>query len=151
MLLILIATMLIALAVVGLVAAGNSLTEANSTGVELSTAEFLIEQIRELTALLPVVDPITKTSTFGPEEAGLASYDDLDDFDVASFSPPINAEKQPLADFAAYSQQIEVENLNPSNFEQVAADHGSDFVRITVKIFLNSRQIESASWIRARY
>jgi len=146
-----IATILIALAIAALVTAGGSFTKANSAGIELSTAEFLIEQIRELTALLPVIDPNTETATFGPEEAALADYDDLDDFDTASFSPPINADRQVLSDFVAFRQQIEVENLNASNFEQVVANHSSNFVRVTVKIFLNSRQIASASWIRAQY
>ena len=30
---------------------------ANVAGADLSTAEFLVEQIRELTTMLPVVDP----------------------------------------------------------------------------------------------
>ena len=148
---VMIATILIALAIAALVTAGGSSTKANSAGIELSTAEFLIEQIRELTALLPVIDPQTETATFGPEEAALAGYDDLDDFDAASFSPPINADRQVLSDFVAFRQDIEVENLNDSNFEQVVSHHSSNFVRVTVKVFLNSRQIASASWIRARY
>ena len=46
-------------------------------------AEFLIEQIRELTTLLPVIDEDETTTTLGPEtgEAALADYDDVDDFD----------------------------------------------------------------------
>jgi len=148
---VLIATLLVGLAIVSLVAANGSFTKANGAGIELSTAEFLIEQIRELAALLPVVDPQTTTTIFGPEEAGLVSYDDLDDFDGASFSPPINANRITLNDFAAYSQQIIVENVNAANFEQAVSDHGSSFVRVTVKVLLNSKEISSTSWIRARY
>jgi len=147
----LIAVMLVGLAIVSLLAANISFTIANGAGTELSTAEFLIEEIRELTTLLPVIDPQTATSAFGPEEATLANYDDLDDFDGANFSPPINADRAVLNDFAAFSQQITVENVNAANFEQVVGDHGSSFVRVNVKVFLNSRGISSASWIRARY
>ncbi len=148
---VLIAIVLVGLAVASLVAASGALTKANAAGVDLSTAEFLIEQLRELTALLPVVDPQTGISTFGPEEAALANYDDLDDFDNSSFSPPINANRQLLNDFAAYTQQITVQNVSVSNFEQVVADHNSSFVRVTVRVFLNAREISSTSWIRARY
>ena len=150
---VLIAVILVGIAIASLIVANRSLTQANSAGTNISTAEFLIEQIRELTVLLPIVDPQTQMSTFGPEagETYLIGYDDLDDFDGANFSPPISAEKQTLNDFAAFRQQITVENVNSSNFEQVVADHTSSFVKVTVKILLNSKPISSASWIRARY
>jgi len=148
---VLVALILVGLAIASLVAANRSFTQANGAGTNLSTAEFLIEQIRELTALLPVIDPQTGTSTFGPEEASVAFYDDLDDFDGAIFSPPIGADREILDNLAAFSQQITVENVDPTNFELVVADHSSDFVRVTVSVFLNSKQISSTSWIRARY
>jgi prepilin-type N-terminal cleavage/methylation domain-containing protein len=148
---VLIAVILIGLAITALLAANGSFTIANSAGTDLSTAEFLIEQIRELMALLPVVDPQTGTATFGPEETSLTYYDDLDDFDGASFSPPIDANRNVLNDFAAFSQLVTVENVNPSNFEQVVSDHSTSFVRVTVKVLLNTKEITSTSWIRAQY
>jgi prepilin-type N-terminal cleavage/methylation domain-containing protein len=146
-----VAIILIGLAIASLLAANRAFTKANAAGVELSTAEFLIEQIRELTTLLPVIDPQTDTSTFGPEEAALTDYDDLDDFDGVSFSPPINADRETLNSLAAFSQQVTVENIDASDFDQVVGDHGSYFVRVTVRVLLDSREICSASWVRARY
>ena len=147
---ILIAIILVGLAIASLVVANSSFTKANAAGTDLTTAEFLVEQIRELTVLLPVIDPNTGTSTFGPEGGEtLTNYDDLDDFDGALFSPPISADRATLNDFAAFSQQVTVENVSAANFEQVVGDHGSGFVRVTVKVFLNSKQISSAGWIRA--
>ena len=150
---VLVAIILVGLAVMCLVAANSSFTKANAAGTELSTAEFLSEQIRELTMLLPVVDPETEMSTFGPEgdEAGLADYDDLDDFNGASFSPPISADRNILADLSAYTQQITVENVSASDFEQVVGNHSSFFVRVTVRVFINSREISSARWLRSQY
>ncbi|MHC4643344.1 MAG: type IV pilus modification PilV family protein [Planctomycetota bacterium] len=150
---VLLAIVLVGIAVASLVAANGSFTKGNAAGTELSTAEFLIEQIRELTILLPVVDPETEYDTFGPEvgEATLAEYDDLDDLDDAAFSPPINADRMLLNDFAPYVQQITVENVSAGDFEQVVADRSSNFVRITVTITVNSRQISSADWVRAWY
>ena len=103
--------------------------------------------------LLPVLDPETDDDTFGPEtdETTVASYDDLDDFDGQNFSPPICAERSVLNSSAGFSQHITVQNVSASNFELVVGDHASDFVRVTVRVFLNSRQISSASWLRARY
>lgn len=148
---VLIATILIGLSIAALLVANGSFTMANAVGADLSTAEFLVEQIRELTTVLAVVDPETKTDTFGPEEAGIATYDDLDDLDGAVFSPPINAHRAAMNEFATYSQQIIVENLNPSDFNQVVADHASPFVRITVRVLHSGAESSSASWVRAKY
>ena len=148
---VLLAIILIGLAVASLLVANSSFTEANGVGTNLSTAQFLIEQIRELTTLLPVIDPQTDTAFFGAEEASLTDYDDLDDFDSKVFSPPISADRQSLNDFAAWYQQITVENVNPANFQHVESDHSTDFVRITVRVLLNFEEISSTSWIRALY
>jgi len=148
---VLIAVVLVGLAIAALLASNSALTIANSEGAELSTAEFLSEQIRELTAMLNVVDPETGIGTFGPEEPNFISYDDVDDFDGAVFSPPISADRSTLNDFSAFTQQVTVENVSASNFELVVVDHSSSFVRVTVRVLLNAREISSACWIRARY
>jgi len=148
---VLIAILLVGLAIASLMAGNRALTKANGAGTDLSTAEFLLGEIRELTVLLPVVDP-DGGSTFGFETGEvLANYDDLDDFDGANFSPPINAERAVINSAAGFSQQITVENVSASNFELVVGDHTSDFVRVTVRVLLNSQEISSASWLRARY
>jgi len=149
---VLIAILLIGIAVASLVAANSAFTKANGAGTDLSTAEFIIEQIRELTILLPVIDPQTEDATFGPETGEtLAEYDDLDDFDGATFSPPIDVDRNVLSNFAAFHQVVTVENVNASNFEQIVGDHSSYFVRVTVRVYLNSKEISSTSWLRARY
>lgn len=148
---VLIAVVLVGLAIAALLASNSALTIANSEGAELSTAEFMTEQIRELTTMLNVVDPETGIGTFGPEEPNFISYDDVDDFDGAIFSPPISADRSTLNDFSAFTQQVTVENVSASNFELVVGDHSSSFVRVTVRVLLNAREISSACWIRARY
>lgn len=148
---VLIAVVLVGLAIAALLASNSALTIANSEGAELSTAEFMTEQIRELTTMLNVVDPETGIGTFGPEEPNFISYDDVDDFDGAVFSPPISADRSTLNDFSAFTQQVTVENVSASNFELVVVDHSSSFVRVTVRVLLNAREISSACWIRARY
>jgi prepilin-type N-terminal cleavage/methylation domain-containing protein len=152
---VLIAILLVGLAIASLMAANRAFTMANDAGTDLSTAEFLIEQIKELTALLPVVEPGTPESAvdvFGPDPGEtLAIYDDLNDFDGANFSPPINADRTVLIDYATFSQQVTVENVSASNFEQVVDPVRSSFVRVTVSVSQNGQMITSASWLRARY
>lgn len=145
------AILLVGLAIASLLGANTAFTLTNAAGTDLTTAEFLLEQIKELTTTLPVIDPETTTDTFGPEEASLAAYDDLDDFDDRSFSPPIGADRATLSDFTTFTQQVTVENVSSSNFALAAAPHNSPFVRVTVKILKNSKEICSASWIRAQY
>jgi hypothetical protein len=119
--------------------------------VELSTAEFLIEQIKGLTDMLPATDPNFSYPTFGCEEASLALYDDVDDFDGKVFNPPISCDRQTLNDFPDYTQEITVQNVSESNFENVVPNNSTAFLRVTVIVKMNGRKISSAKWIRARY
>jgi prepilin-type N-terminal cleavage/methylation domain-containing protein len=127
---VLIAILLVGLAIASLVVANSSFTKANAAATDLSTAEFLIEQVRERSI------SVNYDNLYG-----------LEHFDNVTFSPPISADGESLNDFAVFSEQITVENVSKSNFEQVVAD--SNFVRVTVKVFLNSKEISSASWLRA--
>jgi prepilin-type N-terminal cleavage/methylation domain-containing protein len=127
---ILIAVVLIGLAVVSLVASSMSFTQANGFGTNLSTAEFLVQQVRELTAM--------------------ADYSDLFSYDGVSFNPPKGANNEVLVDFSEFTQYVTVDNVDDSDFESVVGDHCSNFVRVTVDVRLNSRVLSSSSWVRAR-
>jgi prepilin-type N-terminal cleavage/methylation domain-containing protein len=153
------AIVLVGMAIAGLTMSSFAYTQSNSTGVNLATAEYLIGQIHELTATLPVADPVTGTATFGPEAGEtLATYDDVDDFAGTGtgwrtpFSPPIDANRQPLTALSAYQQQVKVQSISSA----LTGDSGSyavnkNFVRVTVQILKGNRVICSQSWIRARY
>jgi hypothetical protein len=141
---------LVGVAIAGLVGASGALTMVNGAGVDLTTTEFLIEQIRELTAALPTVDPETGTATFGHEEATLSAYDDVDDFNGSSFHPPIDAGRATMNDLAEYTQVVTVQNVNQNNFEQTVANHSTKFYRVKVEIRRNGRVVNSASWLRSR-
>lgn len=147
-----VAMLIIGLTIAALVASTGAFSRTNAAGIDLSTAEFLIEEIRELTASLPVVDPETSTTTFGVEsgEAGVAQFDDLDDFNNAVFNPPIDINRTALANFAGFSQQVQISNVAASALDAVVANHSSSFYRVTVNILMNGTQISTATWIRAR-
>lgn len=148
---VLMATILVGLTITGILAANGYYTTANDTSLDFTTAEALMEHIRELTTTLPVVDPQTGTTTFGAEEGGLADYDDIDDFDGAVLSPPIDAGRSQLTALAAYTQVITVENVAADNLSNVVADGGSSFFRITVQILHNGTEVMSARWLRTVY
>lgn len=153
---VLIATILVGFSIAALMAANGTLSMANGAGADQSTAEFLAEQIRELTAMLAVVDPQTGTTTpLGPEEASVVSYDDVDDFhgfSSSSLGGPISATRTVLTEFSAFSQQVTVQKVSRSNLDQIVdPPDDSDFVRVTVQVLKNGRPICTTSWIRARY
>ena len=122
-----VATMLLAIAIIGLMVASQAFTQVNSAGLDISTAEFLIEEVRERTASM--------------------DFDSLIAF-AGSYSPPQDIEGSALADFAAYTQQVVVQNVSASDFTVPQA--GSDFTRVTVTILRNGEAISSADWIRTR-
>jgi prepilin-type N-terminal cleavage/methylation domain-containing protein len=122
-----IATLLIGIAIVSLVVSSQAFTRVNSAGINLSTAEFLVEEVRARTA------PI--------------DFDNLAAF-AGTYSPPEDVQGNQLTAFANFSQQVTVQNVSPSDFTVPQA--GSDFARVTVAILLNGGQISSASWIRTR-
>lgn len=126
---ILVAVVIIGIAIAALVGANGAFTQVNGAAINLSTAEFLIEEIRELTTM--------------------SAYDDLYDFDT-SFCPPVDVSGAELPDFSSFTQQVTVEYVEPSSLE-TQAPVDLDFIRITVAILQNNRPISSASWIRASY
>jgi len=143
------AIVLVGIAVAALVAANGSFTRINAAGAELSTAEFLIEQIKELTDMLPGTDPDFPNMTF----AVGGDYDDVDDyngFNSDTLGGPITADLQVLNEFSAYTQKINVVRVSESDFGGESYDDNAAFIRVTVSITLNGREISSASWIRAR-
>lgn len=125
----LMAAMLIGLAIAALAASSGAFTAYNAAGVDLSTAEFLIEEVREMTA--PV------------------EFADLDDYAV-TYTPPVDAGGAEMLEFTAYAQQITVQYANPADLTQ-ASVAATDLRRITVAILKNNQEITRSSWVRANY
>ena len=125
---VLIATVLVGIAISALMAASGSFTTINSTGIDMSTAEFLMEQVRERAALM----------TF----ASLSSLAD-------TYSPPRDSAGNSLNEFSAFSQVVEVDHVTAGNFQTVDASGTSPFIRVQVQILYNGDSVTEASWIHA--
>jgi len=149
---VLVAIVLLGIAIVTIMTSNVSLSIANNYGTDLTTAEFLVEQIKEMTTLLPVSEPNVALPSFGIETGEtLATYDDLDDFDGLSFLPPIDSQRQTLTAYPAFAQQITVQNVSASDYSQVVSDNSTDFVRVTVTVLQNGGEVTQQTWIRARF
>jgi prepilin-type N-terminal cleavage/methylation domain-containing protein len=148
---ILVAIVLIGIALVTIMTSNVSFSIANNYGTDLTTAEFLVEQIKEMTTMLPVSEPNVLLPSFGVETGEtLATYDDLDDFDGLNFSPPIDSQRQALTAYPAFEQQITVQNVSASDYSLVVSDNTTDFVRVTVLVLQNGGEVSRQTWIRAR-
>jgi len=148
----LMSTAIVGIALAALMVANVSHSQANAYGVETSTAEFLIEEIRSLTMPLDLTDPNSGMDVFGAEagEGSVSAYDDLDDFDGVTFNPPVDVGGNDLINFSEYSQVVTVENVDSGDLTNVVSDHGSAIVRVTVSIEMNGKQVGSSNWIRAK-
>ncbi len=145
-----VAMMIIGLSIASMLATCGAFTKLNSGGVDLSTAEFLIEEIKGLTDTIAVTDPNGGTH-FGNEEASLAYYDDIDDFHEKTYAAPngpIDIDRNVLTDFEQFKQEIIVKNVSEADFDSIVGNHASNFYRVTVNIYKNDILLTSASWIR---
>lgn len=124
------AAMLLGLVVAALAAASGAFTMANGYGVDLSTAEFLIEEVRERTANVDV-------------DTLLSSYDGQ------TFSPPKDVSGLDMSDFSEFGQQVVIDYVESGNFANTVTGP-TDFVRVTVTVTKGGQPVSSTSWIRAR-
>ncbi len=141
-------TAIVGTAVLAIMSAQQAYHTHNDVAAKNSTALMLANEIRELTLELPFNDPITGNATFGPEAdetnvdpfVAVINFDDLDDFyssgSSLTFSPPINALRQPIPNMNRWSQIITVENvsINDVSGTAISPTAPKELLRITVVI-----------------
>jgi prepilin-type N-terminal cleavage/methylation domain-containing protein len=135
---VLFAVVLVGMAIAGLTMSSFAYTQSNGAGADLATAEYLIEQIHEMTATM-TVDAIY---AYGGTGTGTRT---------TTISPSINANGVSLGtSFSAWKQQLIVEKLQK---DLSTADTGTtpQFYRISVRSLKNNSTVATQSWIRARY
>jgi type II secretory pathway pseudopilin PulG len=138
----------------GVVAITELLTKGTVSQIEandLTIAVNLANSIHELTYNLKFTDPsnINNPSPhWGPETGEtLATYNDNDDFDGQTFSPPIDARRNVLSNFTGWSQTITVQNVDPNKITLVVPNATTQMERITVTIQHNGKTLYTESWL----
>src|SRR5258706_13456292 len=91
------------LAMLQLLAVG---TVSNNDGAEMSTAINLAKSVREMMVGMSIADPVTPTHWGAEAGENLATYNDIDDFDGKTYSPPIDARRTSIAALSDWSQTI---------------------------------------------
>jgi prepilin-type N-terminal cleavage/methylation domain-containing protein len=129
-------------------------TLANNEGAELTTAMNLAGNVRECMTGLSYSDPVSPTH-WGPEsgETSVSLYNDVDDFDGKSFSPPIDARRNSLGSkYSNWKQSVKVESVNPTNLTSTMSHltlspELRPTCRCTVTVTHNGHEVYSQWWI----
>jgi hypothetical protein len=147
-----IVTVIVGVGIMGtleLVAAG---TVANADSSRLTTAMYLAGHVREMAVDVAFKENLA-TGTWGPEpgETSAALFDDIDDFDGQTFSPPLSGRRVPLDGYANWSQAIEVYSVDEF---LVANASGKDNVnrpmsRVVVRVSHAGELIYETNWLVA--
>lgn len=127
---VLFAVMLIGLVVAAIAISSGASTMVNGVGIDLSTAEFLIEEIREMSASM--------------------TFDQIDNYTLVNINPPIDVTGAAMPEFAAYTQNVNIVHVQEDAMQTVDATGTSGLLRITVTITKNNSPVSSTSWLRAR-
>jgi len=151
-----ITTVIIGVGCVGMLELLGKGTMANNDGAELTTGMNLAGNIRECMTGLYYTDPVSPTH-WGTEagETSVALYNDIDDFDGKTFSPPIDARRNSLGStYSNWAQQVKVESVNPTNIT-ATMNHLTltpdlrPTCRCTVTVTHNGNVVYSQWWIAA--
>jgi MSHA pilin protein MshD len=133
---------------VALMGLTSACTTQNRAAADKTTAAMLAQHIQEMLAELPIVDPTLGNTTFGKETGEtLATYDDVDDFNGLTFSPPIDSSRTALAGLNNFSQVITVTPAAAKQLNANAVGY-TGAVRVKVDIKKGSNVIHTLEWIR---
>ena len=156
-------TVIVGVAILALMGLSGALTGQNANAGQSTTAMLLASNVQEAMAGLSFNDPAYANTYFGPEAGEtLASYNDVDDFDGKTLSPPIDAARQTVPDLSQYSQVISVlpiyanklnSNTNPVSLDLPKTAY-TGAVRVMVRVMYKrhpgavAEEVYRASWIR---
>src|SRR5688572_17629287 len=137
------ATVIVGVGLLAMVQLMGSLTTQNQAAHQMTTARLLASNVQEAMAGLRFNDPAYSSTYFGPEPGEtLPFYNDVDDFDTRTFSPPIDATRQPVLELRQYSQEVSVwpvhanqlnVNTNPAT-PDIPKTASTGAVRVLVKV-----------------
>jgi prepilin-type N-terminal cleavage/methylation domain-containing protein len=148
-----VATMIVGVGILALVHAMASGTRVNQQGRNVTQAVFLAQEIREWTIRLPFNDPDPADAGKPPGSDGTnpqTFVDDLDDLMDVTYTPPRNANGQPINDLTGWSQTIQLQWKDPNSLLMTVPNGSSDAILVTVIIRRNAVEVLRTSWIVCR-
>ena len=93
----------------------SACTMENQKSAQITTAQMLAANVQEMMVGLDFKDPYYSTTTWFAEPGEtLATFNDLDDFDGQTFSPPLDSMRARIPELAKYGQVITVMPVDPN-------------------------------------
>lgn len=147
---IVVATVLIGLALVAMMASAGSNTRVNDAGTKLTQGTFLAQEIREWSLSLPFrdQDPGDLGKPPGPDGSDPQVWvDDLDDLMNVTYCPPRDGQGYAIATLPAWSQTITMTWRDPNNLSNTVSDGTSEVIYVNVDVKHRNNLVVSSRWL----
>lgn len=148
-----VATVVIALGIVALLAAMGAGARNAQASQQLTTSVLLTQEIHEWMVALPFSDPDPGDQGKPPGSDGSdpqVFVDDFDDLMNVTYSPPRDGRGVAIDDLKDWAQTITLSWLDPGDFTVTLPPGDSDLVDVRVDITYQGRQVQSTRWLMAR-
>ena len=157
------ATIIVGTGVLAAVQLFGVCAQQNIHATRSTAAIMLANNVQESMGLLSFNDPQLGRATFGPETSeALASYDDLDDFNNLTLSPPIDANRNSVGAMTQYSQIVTVRPVYPEQLSSNSNDASPTIttstytgaIRVRVRVMFRespnapAEEVYQRSWVR---
>lgn len=149
-----VATAIIGMGVLALMACVGAGTRANGFGKTLTQATLLAQEMREWTLRLPFTDPDdgTEDNSPGPDggENPQWNVDDLDDLMGVTFSPPKDGMGWEIYDMTEWAETLTLTWRSPTDLKTQVADGTSNVVHVELQITYQGVHALTAGWLVVR-
>ena len=146
-----IATMIVGLGTVAMMALLAAGTSSNLNTGQLTTAVDLANNIHELSAQLPYPTSGSWGMPGGQAISNCFSNGNVSWLDSQSFNPPIDGTAAQVSGMSTWTQSVTVDNVSPTNMSSNLTPNAvaNPLSRVTVTIFHNGHQVYQTSWLVA--
>jgi hypothetical protein len=127
-------------------------TMVNGYSNEQTTAVNLANNIHEIALGLPFYDPDTPPkatpSWNTPETASNTAFDDVLDLGGKTFNPPLDVQRNSIANYANWTQQVSVKTVGGDQLTSVRPNTVAEpTALVTVTILHNNKAVYQMSWV----
>ena len=127
-------------------------TMVNGYSNEQTTAVNLANNIHEIALGLSFYDPDTPPkatpSWNTPENASNTAFDDILDLDGKTFNPPLDVQRNSIANYSNWTQQVSVKTVGGDQLTSVRPNTVAEpTALVTVTILHNNKPVYQMSWV----
>jgi hypothetical protein len=143
------ATIIVGVGVMGVMQLLAKGTQANSSSADQTIGVNLVRNLREFSLKLGYNDPNTPTNwglDAGETVNNPAGWNDLNDMDGQTFSPPIDSRAQQLSNLPNWSQSVVVHSVDPDSLGTDSPNGTTPACRVTVTVTRGTTVVATQTW-----